>query len=65
MIKPRGANGDIIQTQRNLTPSPLRLIQVDFAVADQRSEVGWVFGTFVYDEDRTDDNVSSVNVMVI
>lgn len=27
----------------------MRLIQVDFAVVDDRSPIGWVFGTFMYD----------------
>jgi hypothetical protein len=26
----------------------MRLIQVDFAVRDDRAPIGWVFGTFMY-----------------
>ncbi|KAJ6569598.1 hypothetical protein B0H19DRAFT_700414 [Mycena capillaripes] len=33
---------------RNKFSSKLRLIQVDFAVVDKRSPIGWVFGTFMY-----------------
>ncbi|CVK85547.1 hypothetical protein FPRO06_07355 [Fusarium proliferatum] len=37
---------------RNDFASPLRLIQVDFAVVDKRSPIGWVFGTFMYNKDH-------------
>ena len=42
---------------------PLRLLQVDFAVRDDRIPVGpdgngWVFGTFMYNGDLTDQDVS-------
>lgn len=33
---------------RNEFSSKVRLIQVDFAVVDHRSPIGWVFGTFMY-----------------
>ncbi|KAF5605843.1 hypothetical protein FPANT_1092 [Fusarium pseudoanthophilum] len=38
--------------ERNDFASPLRLIQVDFAVVDKRSPIGWVFGTFMYNKDH-------------
>ncbi|EWZ30904.1 hypothetical protein FOZG_15339 [Fusarium oxysporum Fo47] len=38
--------------ERNDFASPLRLIQVDFAVVDKRSPIGWVFGTFMYNKDE-------------
>lgn len=31
---------------------PLRLLQLDIAVKDKRSPIGWVFGTFVYNGDK-------------
>ncbi|MBK9195399.1 MAG: hypothetical protein IPO17_10520 [Flavobacteriales bacterium] len=31
------------------TDSDMQLLQIDIAVKDQRSPIGWVFGTFVYD----------------
>ncbi|KAF4980840.1 hypothetical protein FZEAL_3238 [Fusarium zealandicum] len=34
---------------RDTKASELRLIQVDFAVVDNRSPIGWVFGTYMYD----------------
>lgn len=34
---------------RNKEPSDVRLIQVDFAVVEPRSDIGWVFGTYMYD----------------
>ncbi|XP_035684551.1 uncharacterized protein LOC118421395 [Branchiostoma floridae] len=36
---------------RGPDPYPLRLIQVDVMVRDPRSEIGWVFGTFMYHKD--------------
>ncbi|KAF4340262.1 hypothetical protein FBEOM_5773 [Fusarium beomiforme] len=38
---------------RNKHASPLRLIQVDFAVVDKRSPIGWVFGTFMYNKNHS------------
>ncbi|KAM5348282.1 hypothetical protein ACJ41O_008106 [Fusarium nematophilum] len=35
--------------KRNDTASALHLIQVDFAVVDDRAPIGWVFGTFMFD----------------
>lgn len=36
----------------------VRLLQIDIAVKDGRAgEVGWVFGTFIYDASRTGSNV--------
>lgn len=48
---------------RKKEPEPLRLLQVDFAVRDDRVAVGpdgngWVFGTFMYDGSRKDADVS-------
>ncbi|KAF7519519.1 hypothetical protein G7054_g13058 [Neopestalotiopsis clavispora] len=37
------------ESPRNNYPSKVRLIQVDFAVVDDRAPTGWVFGTFMYD----------------
>ncbi|KAG9000803.1 hypothetical protein FRB90_011740 [Tulasnella sp. 427] len=34
---------------RNTEPSLVRLLQVDWATVDERSPIGWVFGTFMYD----------------
>lgn len=34
---------------RNNFASDLRLLQVDFAVRDDRAPIGWVFGTFMFD----------------
>ena len=34
---------------------PLRLLQLDVAVRDDKAETGWVFGTFVYDGDAKGD----------
>jgi hypothetical protein len=33
---------------------------MDFAVRDPRSPIGWVFGVFLYDGSRQDDDVSSI-----
>lgn len=39
------------------TTTSVRLLQMDVAVRDPRAtETGWVFATFVYDKDRTDEN---------
>ncbi|KUJ20860.1 uncharacterized protein LY89DRAFT_640748 [Mollisia scopiformis] len=35
--------------ERNAEASEVRLLQVDFAVRDDRAPIGWVFGTFMYD----------------
>ncbi|KAL6915241.1 hypothetical protein ACHAPO_011103 [Fusarium lateritium] len=43
--KPPPKNG----MNRNKEPSDVRLIQVDFAVVEPRSDIGWVFGTYMYD----------------
>jgi hypothetical protein len=44
---------------RNDFTSDVRLIQVDFAVRDDRAEkIGWVFGTFMYDSSVKEANVS-------
>jgi hypothetical protein len=42
---------------RNDFASDVRLIQMDFAVRDDRSPIGWVFGTFMYDGSRIDMDV--------
>ncbi|KAL3451160.1 hypothetical protein BJX65DRAFT_304562 [Aspergillus insuetus] len=42
--------------QRNTFASDLRLLQVDFAVRDDRAPIGWVFGTFMYAGTRNEDN---------
>lgn len=42
---------------RNKFASDVRLLQVDFAVRDTRSPTGWVFGTFMYNGNKTDSNV--------
>ncbi|KAJ7231505.1 hypothetical protein C8J57DRAFT_1196539, partial [Mycena rebaudengoi] len=52
---------------RNDFHSEVRLIQVDFAVVDDRSPIGWVFGTFMYNgtlEDVTDpwDRLTCVGI---
>ncbi|KAJ9109363.1 hypothetical protein QFC21_000693 [Naganishia friedmannii] len=41
---------------RNSFPSPVRLFQVDLAVRDDRSPIGWVFGTFMYVHDSEQKN---------
>jgi len=33
---------------RNTFASDVRLIQLDFAVRDDRAPIGWAFGTFMY-----------------
>lgn len=35
---------------------PVRLLQIDIAVKDQRSETGWVLGTYVYDGKMKNEN---------
>jgi len=45
--------------KRNDRASDLRLLQVDFAVRDDRAPIGWVFGTFMYDGNQKQENVSS------
>ncbi|KAG8966818.1 hypothetical protein FRC05_002381 [Tulasnella sp. 425] len=52
---------------RNDHASPVRLIQVDWATVDERSPIGWVFGTYMYNgylENITDpwDRLTSVGV---
>lgn len=42
---------------RNNFASDLRLLQVDWAVRDDRAPIGWVFGTFMYDGSQKDKNV--------
>ena len=45
---------------RNDKTSGVRLIQVDWAVTDEASPIGWVFGTFMYNghlEDKFPNNV--------
>jgi len=42
---------------RNEFATDLRLIQVDFAVRDDRAPTGWVFGTFMYDGTTSEENV--------
>ncbi|KAF8299951.1 hypothetical protein DL93DRAFT_2122330 [Clavulina sp. PMI_390] len=53
---------------RNESPSYVRLIQVDWAVVDHRSPIGWVFGTWMYNGYMTDESdpwrrLTSVGVM--
>ncbi|KAF8465998.1 hypothetical protein BDZ91DRAFT_726124 [Kalaharituber pfeilii] len=43
-------------TGRNDFASKLRLLQVDFAVKDHRSPIGWIFGSFVYDGSKKHPN---------
>ncbi|KAF2757845.1 hypothetical protein EJ05DRAFT_368530 [Pseudovirgaria hyperparasitica] len=43
-------------SKRNDFASDLRLLQVDFAVRDDRAPIGWVFGTFMYDGSQKDQN---------
>lgn len=45
-------------TTRNEFATDLRLLQVDFAVRDDRSPIGWIFGTFIYDGLLQDREVS-------
>ena len=47
-------------SERKTEPDVLRLLQVDFAVRDDRIQVGkdgngWVFGTFMYDGSKTNE----------
>ncbi|KAH8681759.1 hypothetical protein BX600DRAFT_544267 [Xylariales sp. PMI_506] len=53
VISPQGSESG--QT-RNDFPSELRLLQMDFAVRDDRAPIGWVFGTFMYDGNVKDRN---------
>ncbi|KAI8297328.1 hypothetical protein K4K59_003505 [Colletotrichum sp. SAR11_240] len=48
---------------RNSKPSDLRLLQVDFAVTDERAKIGWVFGTFMYYGDMKEANVSNFTLI--
>ncbi|KAK3380697.1 hypothetical protein B0T24DRAFT_571599 [Lasiosphaeria ovina] len=55
-------------SERKTTPTDLRLLQVDFAVRDDRSPIGWVFGTFMYDGSLTQhkntwDRIIPVGIM--
>ncbi|KAJ5662260.1 uncharacterized protein N7477_009876 [Penicillium maclennaniae] len=45
---------------RNTFASDLRLLQVDFAVRDDRSPIGWIFGTFMYTGTKHESNVRNV-----
>ncbi|KAG9081994.1 hypothetical protein FRC07_014356, partial [Ceratobasidium sp. 392] len=45
-----------IAGQRNDHPSDVRLLQIDFAVRDNRAPIGWVFGAFMYDGRKSDSN---------
>ncbi|XP_078700876.1 uncharacterized protein LOC144927367 [Branchiostoma floridae x Branchiostoma belcheri] len=36
-------------------PVHMRLIQMDVAIRDERADIGWVFGTFVYHSSQCDD----------
>ncbi|EIN12200.1 hypothetical protein PUNSTDRAFT_124197 [Punctularia strigosozonata HHB-11173 SS5] len=47
---------DPAKDKRNQYTTPMRLVQMDFAVRDDRAPVGWVFGTFMFDGSRTDIN---------
>jgi len=49
--------------KRNDKATKLRLLQVDFAVRDDRAEIGWVFGTFMYDGSRKDKNVRVLHIV--
>ncbi|KAG8909046.1 hypothetical protein FRC01_007179, partial [Tulasnella sp. 417] len=55
--------------KRNDFSSEVRLIQVDWATVDERSPIGWVFGTFMYDGTLADtvpnpwDRLTSVGLM--
>ncbi|GFG19192.1 hypothetical protein IFM5058_09806 [Aspergillus udagawae] len=44
--------------KRNEHASKLRLLQVDFAVRDDRSPIGWIFGTFMYNGDKCEKNTT-------
>ncbi|KZT29614.1 hypothetical protein NEOLEDRAFT_1127329 [Neolentinus lepideus HHB14362 ss-1] len=39
-------------SDRNDYVSKVRLLQVDYAIADQRSPIGWIWGSFMYDGRR-------------
>ena len=48
---------------RNNFTSHVRLIQVDWAVTDEASPLGWVFGTFMYNchlKDKFPNNVRRI-----
>ena len=45
---------------RQDTVSDVRLIQVDFATRDDRADIGWVFGTFMFDSEQKASNVGQV-----
>jgi len=51
------AEGKVVE--RNTDKTPLGLLQVDFAVADDRADIGWVFGTFMYNGEMKEANVST------
>ncbi|KAJ9131775.1 hypothetical protein NKR23_g11539 [Pleurostoma richardsiae] len=53
VISPEGANTGSVRLNH---ASSLRLLQVDFAVRDDRADIGWVFGTFMYNGDMSDNN---------
>ncbi|KXJ90395.1 hypothetical protein Micbo1qcDRAFT_120327 [Microdochium bolleyi] len=41
---------------RNDHHTDMRLLQVDFAVVDDRADIGWVFGTFMYNGEMKESN---------
>ena len=43
---------------RNTFASDVRLIQLDFAVRDDRAPIGWAFGTFMYNGNSPSLDVS-------
>ncbi|XP_019619798.1 PREDICTED: uncharacterized protein LOC109466514 [Branchiostoma belcheri] len=45
-------------TDRGPNPYPLRLIQVDVMVRDPRSNIGWLFGSFMYNKDQPYDTAA-------
>ncbi|KAI8495106.1 hypothetical protein Bbelb_270920 [Branchiostoma belcheri] len=45
-------------TDRGPNPYPLRLIQVDVMVRDPRSNIGWLFGSFMYNKDQPYDSAA-------
>lgn len=54
---------------RNDFASEVRLIQAGWATVDERSPIGWVFGTFLYDHTLADtvpnpwDRLTSIGIM--
>lgn len=44
--------------ERDDKKSDMRLLQVDFAVVDDRADTGWVFGTFMYNGAMKESDVS-------